>query len=323
MADEIISAPPTAPAVETPAATAPVTLEEHNDAAEAPYAEMSSVFDSLTLGDPNKPPEDPDNPAVVEPAPAAVVEPAKVEPPPVDYEAEYKRLKAESDARAAAPEPTPVTAQPAPAPVAEPQPAPPIYTADETEFLKKYREEWPDIARGEALARQAENIALVNHIYAQIAEHVLPLVQRGAQAADAVSESETISMIRDAHPDYSAKMYDDVNAWAEGLTGFEKKAAMMTIKEGDPEDVVDLISKFKEANPAAASSVAAHVAKPAAVVAPAAKPKATVTELSAAAKQAARAISAVDTKRTPSTPNSVDKGDFDGAWAEAMASASN
>jgi len=268
----------------------PVTTEVDKAAADA-------------KADPAAPAAEPAAPAAAEPAAAepSAAEPAKVEPPAEDWKAKFDALQAEraEPPAAAKPEPTQV----------EPAAETPVYSEDEATFLKEYDKDWPDIIKGEALKRRGEYRALVNHIFKEIVTTYGPLIERGAAAADSVAETTALSVIQGVHPDYDDKMYDDVHAWAETLTGTRRKIAQGIIEEGAPAEVAELITEFKSATGRKPKIVAGtDTAAPAAPV---------KTELSAKAKQAARAMSVVDSKRT--TPiTAADPSDFDSGWDDAV-----
>lgn len=286
------------------------------------YDEMSSAFDGLL--EPAAPTEggEPSTAVVEGEAPKEGEEKAEGEAPkegeveaegeppkedeggeePVeDWKAKYDELAAQRET------PTP---QAAPAPAAPIQEAAPeIYDEDEKSFLAKYSEEWPDIVKGEALRRRAEYNHLVKHVFTQIAQVYGPLIERGSQAADTVAETSALQEIRMAHNDYDDKMYERVLGWAEGLTGTRKRIAQEVIESGEPQEVVDLITEFKSATGVKPRAVAGG--------APAASPAASKTGLSAKAKQAAQAMSVVDSKRSTLTP-AADPTDFDAGWEDAV-----
>jgi hypothetical protein len=241
--------------------TPPVTPAEPSPpAVENSYDAMSGVFDGLMTpettpelnddGSPKVPVETPPaDPLRGEPAPPAdagvapPADPPEVVPPvtqEVDWKAKFEALEAE---RAAAPAPAPVATPAAPAAPA----APPLYNDTETSFLTEYDKDYPDIIRGEALKRRGEYRALVDHIFTEIVKEYGPLIQRGAAAADTVAETTALSVIQGSHADYDDKMYDEVIDWADGLTGTRRRIAQSIIEEGNPLEVVDLITEFKSA----------------------------------------------------------------------------
>ena len=288
------------------------------------YDAMSSVFD--TLLDPltpegetppaevTTPPVEPKadfKPGIVPVKPKDETPPAETPPaetPPTE-DTELRDRLAALEAKTATP---PAAEAPPPVETPPPDQGPPreIYAADEKEFLTAYQKEWPDVSKGEALLRRAEYQQLVTHIFNEVARVYGPLVERGVQAAETVGDTTTLAAIREVHNDYNDAMYEDVVGWADGLTGYRKKLAQGVIAEGEPQDVIDLISEYKSAK--GLSKPKAVVVQPTTPATPA------VTELSATAKKAAKALGVVDSKRSAATPQGSDPDDFDGAWEEAV-----
>lgn len=330
-----------APAAAPAAAAQPVGITPAD-----PYGAMSSVFDGLMSNDPASPMDPaPAEPAAVAPAAAAAVEGAAATPTEGTPPAETPPAAATTDGASADPAAPAVPAEPAetdwkakfdelnakkapavetPPPAETPPPdntpAPEMYTPEEKEFLTKYQAEWGDIKRGEALMRRAEYGQLVGHVFAELQRVWGPLVERGAQAAEVASEITTLAAIREVHSDYNDEMYDNVVAWADGLTGYRKRLAQSIINDGEPLDVIGLIGEYKSASGLSKPKVVAGTAA-VAPAAPAAVVPAVKTELTAAAKQAASALGVVDSKRSAAAPSAVDINDFDGAWGEALTQA--
>jgi hypothetical protein len=211
-------------------------------------------------------------------------------PPAVDWEARFKELERQRAEAAPAAEVPPAAA------AATPE----MYNATEKEFLEQYEEDWPDITKGEALKRRAEYQQLVTHVFNEISRVYGPMVSEAYNAAQTLSEDKTLDIIRTAHQDYD-QIYDKVIAWADTLPSYMKSGAKEVIASGSPEAVVELIADFKKA-----------AGVPQATSAP--KP----TQLSDKAKQAATALSVVNSKRTV-VATVPDAADFDAAWSEANA----
>jgi hypothetical protein len=314
-----------APETTTPATTPPATPEN-------PYDAMASVFDELTTPEPPANPDEETSsttevdeaaaaakaagetpPAEGAPAegeasatpPAETTPPAEETPPADDWKAKYEALQAERAQPPKAETPPPAETPPAA------QPAPDLYTPEETAAIADYEKEWSEVSRGEALKRRGEYAQIVNHIFSEITRTFGPLIERGAAAADTVAETAALTIIQRAHTDYDDAMYEAVVDWADKLPGTRKRIAQAIIEEGDPSEVVDLLTEFK-------TSTGRN--KPRVVAGDAATPPAApvVTELSAKAKQAAKAMSVVDSKRTTPAPVAADPDDFDAAWDEAV-----
>ena len=310
---------------ETDTSTTPETPEDAYDAMASAFDELLSPESSvnepenkLTEKDEKKEPvaaetsvtEEVPKEETTEEAPKdeALKEESSEEPPKeepvkedVDWKAKYDELRQQKE--------TPTTAETPPE--KKETPAPKIYSADEEEAIAAYEKEWPDVVKGEALKRRAEYAQLVGHIFSEITKVYGPLIERGAAAADAVAETTALHAIQAVHADYDDAMYDAVLKWSDTLTGTRQKVAKNIIESGDTSEVIELITDFKSATGRSKPRIVAGETKtPATPV---------VTELSAKAKQAAKAMSVVDSKRTdPVQP--ADPNDFDAAWDEAVGS---
>lgn len=237
--------------------------------------------------------------AVVPPVeiPEAVVPPVDVaatvpdEPPAPNPE--YEALRAEFEAlKASQPAPTEAPASP----------AAPIYSADETAAISKYNEDWPDIAKGEALIRRAEYRELVGYIFEQVRQQYAPALDYVNNRAPRDQYSDITALV----PDYD-DVRDKTLAWVEKQPTYLKDAFHKIAQEGSPEDVADLIGRFKKDTgyAAPAGSVPAPVVAAAPVPAPA---------LPAAVQKAAAKLTLVATERGGQT-QAVDDSDFEGAFA--------
>lgn len=283
-------APAAAPAAETPPAAA-----EGDKSAAPPVPSQPSPADGVSSTD--------------SPAP----QPGEQPPAEDDYEARFKALSAQFEELKNKVNAPPAETPPAAAPTAAPAAAeaPPIYAAEEIEFLKKYDEDWPDIARGEALKRRAEYQELVTHVFKEVARVYGPMVKEAYEAAQVVNDNTQLDGIRRVHSDYDA-IYDDVVKWTDTLPAYVKGRAKEVMESGTVEEVNSMITDFKKATGRVAQpTTPTATTPPAATPAPAA---AGVAQLSDAAKKAAKAMGAVDSKRTAGAA-ADDPNDFDGAWA--------
>ena len=242
-------------------------------------------------------------PAAAEQAPA----PAAADPAPAPAAAEQAPAPAAADP---APAPAPAAADPAPAPAAEdpriaelyaqiealkPKPEPavqaPLYTADEQAALTKYHEDWPDIAKAEALARRAEYHQLVDHVFKevgkqlqQITERLDPMLEFSRDAGTRTQYQDIVARV----PDYD-QVRDKTLAWVETQPEWLKVAYQRVANEGTPDEVAGLIARFKQETSYAAPSAAPAV--------PAAPAPATPA-ISPAAKAAAAKLTVVKTGRS-------------------------
>jgi len=290
-----------APAIKTPeeiaaeaaAAAAPVKTPEEIAAEEAAKAAAAPV----------KTPEE-----------IAAEEAAAVKAAP-DWQTEIDQLKnnlaAERAAREAA---AAEAAKPAPAEVKEL----PLYSADEQAILTKYQEDWPDVSKAEALMRRAEYKDLVGYIFQQVRAELAPLQDFVSTQAPRTQYSEITKLV----PDYD-DVRDKALAWVDSQPAYLKAAYKQVTDGGSPEEVADLLNRFKKetnyvspaapANPPAATPAGAAPFTP-----PAAPAKPAAPALPAAATKAAAKLAVVKTGRTEQESGSSDE-DFDGAFAKYAA----
>lgn len=198
-------------------------------------------------------------------APVAASPTAEVPAPAIDYAAEVARLNSElEEARKAPP-------APAPAPAAAVEP--PVYSADESAAITKYKEDWADVARGEELIRRKEYKELVGYIFDQVKQYTAPM----ADFVETRSGKDQYTDIVGLVPDYDA-VRDSAIAWVNTQPEYLKKAYTDVVANGTAKDVADLITRFKkETNYAApvkagATTVAVPIPAPVAGM-PAADPK--------------------------------------------------
>lgn len=254
----------------------PPVAEEKSAAEEPPKAE--------------EPPAEP--PKTEEPS---VEEPPKAEEPPKPAssaaEDALARIAEALAERTKAPEAAPKAAEP---------PAE-VYTPDEKAAIAKYEEEWPDVAKAEALRRRAEYQQVVGYVFQQVASQLGPLLER----VDAIAQRTHLSDLQAKVDDYET-IREKVIDWVDKQPSYLREAYNRVVEQGTADEVADLISRYRQD-----SGVAAPAAKPA--VAPARKAE---TELPPAAKQAAAALAPVSSKRS-AVVQGVDPGDFDAAFAEA------
>ena len=231
-------------------------------------------------------------PAAVEPAAAepAAVEPAAAEPAAVEPAVTVE------DPRIAAMQEQIAALQPKEAPAAPVE----IYTPDEKAALAKYTEDWPDIAKAEALARRAEYRELVAYVFQQVESKYAPALDYVQNRG----EHDQYSDIKALVPDYDA-VRDKTLAWVDTQPTWLKSAYTKVASEGTPEEVAGLIALYKKETGVA--QVAAALVIPAAPAAPAAP------AIAPAAKAAAAKLTVVKTGRSEAGTATEDT--FDSAFA--------
>jgi len=228
------------------------------------------------------------------------------EPETVDWQARFEEQAAQLEALRAGQQTPP--AAPAPEPAAS-EPVP-VYTPEETEELAALQKEWPDMKRiFELMSRQLQ-VDTLNYAFSEVGKVIAPL----QSTVETYTTNDHMAAIYEAHEDYDA-VYQPTMEWIEKQPSFLKAAYQNVVKQGTAEDVAEMIQRFKNET-GWQTPAAAPAGKP---PAPAAKPTAPAqqqTELSAAAKQAAKAMGAVGAKRG-ATAGAQDPNDFDSAWDEA------
>lgn len=228
--------------------------------------------------------------------------------PPDGYvsAADFAALKAQIDEMKRSP---PVAA-PTPAPAPE---ATPVYSTDETAILNKYKEDWPDVAAGEALARRQEYHGLVKYIFDQINPLLTPLLV----TTDSIASRTQLQDLEALIPDYH-QVRAPVIEWVDKQPEYLKEAFTKVTSTGTPDQIADLVTRFKKDTgwvaPAAAAAAAAAATPAAAAVTP---PVVKAAALPAAAAAAAAALKPVKTSRSEAA-GTVDPNDFDAAFKEAI-----
>jgi hypothetical protein len=193
----------------------------------------------------------------------------------------------------------------------------PLYTLDEQAVLTKYQEDWPDVSKAEALMRRAEYKDLVGYIFQQVRAELAPLQDFVSTQAPRTQYSEITKLV----PDYD-DVRDKALAWVDSQPAYIKAAYKQVTDGGSPEEVADLLNRFKKetnyTSPAAPTSPAVPAAGVASFTPPAAPAKPAAPALPAAATKAAAKLAVVKTGRTEQESGDSDD-DFDGAFAKYAA----
>lgn len=177
------------------------------------------------------------------------------------------------------------------------EPEPELYTAEEKEILAAHQKDWPEVAKAEALARRGEYNFLATYIFKQVGAVLEPFREQLEALADRAQHQE----ITAEEPDYEV-VRDEVIAWVGKQPSYLQTAYKSVMQSGTPDEVVDLIKRFK--------SDTGVAAKPASA---AEKTETKEPELSPATKQAAAALAPVSSKRSEIVTG-VDQNDFSAAF---------
>jgi hypothetical protein len=286
-----------------------------------PVDEFAAAFDDLAKDDPAPPPppadEPPPPPAAAEPpaaeppAPPAAAEPPAAEPPAAEPPAaeppaaeppaaEPKAAAQDTDEilsrlaaavkAAPAPEPAPT------APPAAEEPAP-LYSEEEQTFLEAHTKEWGEMSRGEQLIRRAEYRALTSHIFNEIR----PILEPIREMVESMAGRQHFNDIKEKVGEYTEQDRENVIAWAKEQPPYLQTAYMSVIEEGTAAEVADLWSRYQEAKGMTAGAP------------PPADPPRGDIELSDEAKQAAKSLAPVDSKRSV-VQQPDDTSNYDAAW---------
>lgn len=185
-------------------------------------------------------------------------------------------------------------AEPEPAKQTAPAEEPPAYSPEESEFLESYLNDWPDVAKAEALRRRAEYQQLLGYVFQEVAKEFRPIME----TVKVLSERTHLSDLQTAVTDYG-DVRDKVIAWVGTQPAYLQTAYKHVITSGTVDEVADLVDRYKRE--AGVTQRAAPVSKKA-------------TELPPATKQAAAELAPVSSKRS-AVVQAADPSDFEAAFA--------
>lgn len=319
------------------------TIEAHDAAFEAAFKEVSAAIDAGNLPDPNAsatPQPDPDPaPQVINEAPAEAPQPveeapkgpdpdpetpvededtpkepeALQEPPkaaPSQSDEALKRLADALEAQNARQAAQQAPQQPQDAPQ-QPQ-MPELFTQDEAKLLVTFKEEYPEIAQALQIAQRAQGKLFQHMVETRVAQVIQPILN-DLEVVVARTQHMDLTQAIPEYDDYRDKVIE----WATSnkQPAYLRDAYTNVIQYGSREDIKDLYQRFYQetgVRPVAAQQAPQPVAAPKIAVK-------TASELPASAKQAARALAPVGSKRSE-IPTANDPNDFDGAfnkWKDA------
>ena len=291
----------------------PVVAAPEPDPAPAPTPEP--VAEAPVVTEPETPPAEGPEPDP-EPAeggeeapkePEALQEPPKAAPSASEEALERltKALEAQN-ARQAAQQPQQQVEQPQ-----QPQ-MPDLFTPDEAKLLVTFKEEYPEIANALQIAQRAQGKLFQHMLEQRMAEVVAPY----AEAIEVLSARSQHVDLSQSIPDYDEYREKVLNwAMADTQPAYLRAAYEHVITNGTRDEIKDLYQRFYQetgVRPAAAQQQAAPVTPPKIATRSA-------SDLPASAKQAARALAPVGSKRSE-MPLGNDPNDFDGAfnkWKDA------
>jgi hypothetical protein len=257
------------------------------DEAPAPAAEAAP--EPVAVETPEPAAEPSPEPVAVDPAPEPAAEPAPAPAPRASDDDIIDRF-----ARAVA-DRQPQTSAPAPQAQA-PAETPPLFSTDEQALLSAYEKDWPDVAKAEALRRRGEYQQLVGYIFNQVQARLAPVEQQMQGATQRSHLGDLYNLI----PDYN-EVRQPVLDWIGKQPPYLRSAFEQVASQGTPEEVADLVGRYRSAAGVSAPS------------APAPAPVAPATP-APALRKAAAALAPVRSSRSGAVQQ-ANPDDYDGAFA--------
>ncbi len=190
-------------------------------------------------------------------------------------------------------------------PVVKEEPRP-IYSSDEEARIAQYREDWPEVVAGEALARRKEYVELTNYIFDEVAKRYEPLIEFYQNSSSRNQYSDIVALV----PDYD-NVRDKTLEWIDTQPTFLKKAYTEVTETGTPEEIAELINIFKKSTGYAEKT-------PGTVAKKTSMPAAIETTPNPAKTEAVAALKVVKSGRSSAADASPDAFDFDGSFEEAI-----
>ncbi len=253
---------------------------------------------------PEGPQPDPETPEASEEAPKepeALQEPPKAAPNQSDEA--LKRLADALEAQNARAQAQQAPQQPEQAPQ---QQLPELFSQEEAKLLVNFKEEYPEIAQALQVAQRAQGKLFSHMMEQQVQAAVAPLLE----TIDVLVARTQHMDLTQAIPDYD-EYREKVIEWATGgnQPPYLRDAYARVIQYGTRDDIKDLYQRYYQ------ETGVRPVATQQQPVTPPKIATRSASELPASAKQAARALAPVGSKRSE-IPQASDPNDFDGAFAK-------
>lgn len=170
-----------------------------------------------------------------------------------------------------------------------PQPRP-MFSPEEATAITEFYKEWPEIARAQELAIRAAVQQTTDHVFREMANFLGPRLTLLEQLANNVQADTLERRI----PDIDT-IADKVAQWVDTQPDYLKAAFTTVMERGTPDQVEDLVGRYRQATGTAAPALIA----PAQPAQP--QPAAAPPVLSPAARKAVAALAPVSGKRTAPT----------------------
>lgn len=197
----------------------------------------------------------------------------------------------------------------------------PVLSDDDKAVLAEFEKEWPAVAP--AVTKMMEHQAA--QLEARFARTLLAVVGKlyqdftpAVQGFQEVAATSFRSKVLAAHDDYDAHA-DKLQGWIATQPAYLQKSMLEVYNGGSAEDLIDLVSRYKQANGVSKTGANTQTTDDAAKQEAARKRAAALAAEEAARKAAAASTRPVaGTRATPST-SGVDPNDYDAAFDEAVA----
>lgn len=186
----------------------------------------------------------------------------------------------------------------APEPAAEAPQEQPLFTESELTTLTKFEEDWSEVNEALKLRERALGRGVVAYMFQEIEKELAPI----RSLVDGLAGRAHVKDIHEKVGEYTDDERQACIDWVNSQPDYLQTAYNDVIKDGTASQVSDLISRFRTET---------GRAKPAAEEPSQEPPK--DTELSGAAKQAAKALAPVRSERSV-VAEPDDKSNFDAAW---------
>lgn len=142
---------------------------------------------------------------------------------------------------------------PEPAAKKEPEPEKPALTDEEVARLKELNTEWKDVSEMVALQLKSVADTISKEVARQVAEikrDVEQRIQPVQQSVELSAAERYDSAVREVHPEvYDPKMSkafgDELVDWVQKQPTYLRNAYAQAFDSADPQDAIDLISRFK------------------------------------------------------------------------------
>lgn len=174
----------------------------------------------------------------------------------------------------------------------------PLLAQEEVATLTEFRKEWPDVAKAVDIQSRVLAHQVIDYVFKEFAKEITPKLQQLEDLAERTHFEDIYNTVDD---------YDDVRdkviQWVGRQPDYLRNAYDQVVQYGTPDQIADLIGRWRQETGQAAPQLAPRAPAPAPVV----------RQPSPAVRNAAAALAPVSSKRSNVT-RVDDPNDFDSAW---------